>query len=218
MLCPARRTKPAPLGKIRAGRRYQQRFSDSARSKLLRVLIIYASTEGQTSKIAHFIAERLRTRGAETLLWNALESPGDVDPVNYDAVILAGSLHQGHYQAAIEHVAQAHHEELNAMLSAFVSVSLAAAGDDDDDVQGLAHCVDELRQTTGWNPRHIHHAAGAFRYTQYDFFKRWAMKYIALRKGGPTDTSQDWELTDWDARTAFADSLFEEMESDRSSR
>jgi menaquinone-dependent protoporphyrinogen oxidase len=58
----------------------------------------------------------------------------------------------------------------------------------------------------------VHHAAGAFRYTQYDFFKRWAVKYIALRKGGPMDTSQDWELTDWNALRAFADSLLAEID------
>jgi menaquinone-dependent protoporphyrinogen IX oxidase len=33
-------------------------------------------------------------------------------------------------------------------------------------------------------------------YTSYDFLKRWAMKYIAHRRGVPTDRSQDHELTD----------------------
>jgi len=171
------------------------------------ILILYGTTEGQTNKIARFLADRLRARGSEVQVLNALDVQDDLDLSTFDGVILAASLHTGRYQAAVEHFAQTHHEWLNAMLSAFVSVSLSAAGDDEDDVHGLARCVDELQRTTGWKPRFVHHAAGAFRYTQYSFFKRWALKYIAWRKGGPTDTSQDWELTDWDALASFADSL-----------
>jgi menaquinone-dependent protoporphyrinogen oxidase len=88
--------------------------------------------------------------------------------------------------------------------AAFVSVSLSAAGTDEDDVKGLAQCVSDFTRRTGWTPATVHHAAGAFRYTQYDFFKRWALKYIAWRKGAPTDTSQDCELTDWPALERFA--------------
>jgi menaquinone-dependent protoporphyrinogen oxidase len=144
---------------------------------------------------------------------NALEFSDNLDPAAFDAVILAASLHTGRYQVAVEHFAQTHHDQLNGMLSVFVSVSLAAAGDDEDDVQGLARSVEELQRTTGWKPRHVQHVAGAFRYTQYDFFKRWAMKYIAWRKGAPTDTSQDWELTDWNALNALADTLATQVES-----
>jgi menaquinone-dependent protoporphyrinogen oxidase len=96
------------------------------------------------------------------------------------------------------------------MYSAFVSVSLSAAGRDEDDIQGLAACVAEFQRSTGWTPQCVHHVAGAFRYTQYDFFKRWAMKYIAWRKGAPTDASQDYELTDWDDLGQFADNVLEE--------
>jgi menaquinone-dependent protoporphyrinogen oxidase len=48
-----------------------------------------------------------------------------------------------------------------------------------------------------------HLAAGAFRFTRYDFFKRWAMKLIAAQKGIDADTSKDLELTDWPALDAF---------------
>jgi len=91
--------------------------------------------------------------------------------------------------------------------NAFLSVSLAAAGDDAEDVSGLEKCVAAFTQETGWKPRCLHHVAGAFRYTSYDFLKRWAMKYIAYRKGGPTDTSRDYELTDWDDLRQFVESF-----------
>ena len=75
------------------------------------------------------------------------------------------------------------------------------------DVVGLKKCVADFTHETGWTPGRIHHVAGAFRYTPYDFLNRWAMKYIAYRKGAPTDTSRDYELTDWDDLTRFVNSL-----------
>ena len=99
--------------------------------------------------------------------------------------------------------------------NAFLSVSLAAAGDDKEDVEGLKKCVADFTHETGWTPNRIHHVAGAFRYTSYDFLKRWAMKYIAYRKRGPTDTSRDYELTDWDDLTQFARSFVRDSDSAR---
>ena len=45
--------------------------------------------------------------------------------------------------------------------------------------------------------------AGALKYTEYDFFKRLIMKMISKREGRSTDTSRDYEYTDWNAVTKF---------------
>lgn len=173
----------------------------------MNILIVYGTTEGQTRKIARFMSDRLRDRGETVTLIEALEVPPDLDPQAYDAVIVAASLHVGQYQAPVVEFAGKHHAALNTMKSAFVSVSLAAAGKDEDDLQGLARCVAQFQQQTGWTRQTLHHAAGAFRYTQYDFLKRWALKYIAWRKGQPTDAGKDYELTDWEALGRFVDEL-----------
>ena len=47
--------------------------------------------------------------------------------------------------------------------------------------------------------------AGALRYTHYNWLKRWMMKRIVTKAGGNTDTSRDYEYTDWAAVRAFAD-------------
>jgi menaquinone-dependent protoporphyrinogen oxidase len=88
-----------------------------------------------------------------------------------------------------------------------MSVSLAAAGDSEEDKRGLAECLERFLATTGVRPVVVEHVAGAFRYTEYDFLKRWAMKYIAWRKGQPTDTGRDYEYTDWDALARFAEAF-----------
>lgn len=176
----------------------------------MNILIVYGTTEGQTRKIVEFMRDRLRDRGEIVTLIEALDAPSDLDPHTYDAAIVAASLHAGQYQAAVVEFAGKHHTVLNAMKSAFVSVSLSAAGKDEDDLQGLARCVAQFQQQTGWTRQTLHHAAGAFRFTQYDFLKRWALKYIAWRKGQPTDARKDYELTDWEALGRFVDEFLSE--------
>jgi menaquinone-dependent protoporphyrinogen oxidase len=179
-------------------------------------LLVYGTTEGQTRKVAGFVAEQLAQRGHRTEVVNAIdEAAATVDPRGFDAVILAASVHAGHYQSAIVHFVSKNRSAIEARPNAFISVSLAAAGEDEDDAQGLELCVAAFTQQTGWTPRTIHHVAGAFRYTAYDFLKRWAMKYIAHRKGGPTDTSRDHELTDWEDLARFVSGFVEHCESER---
>jgi menaquinone-dependent protoporphyrinogen oxidase len=83
------------------------------------------------------------------------------------------------------------------MRTAFLSVSLSAASKDPDDLKGLEGCVSRFLAATRWRPGKVHHVIGAFKYTQYDFFKRWGMKLIAYQKGVSTDASRDLEMTDW---------------------
>lgn len=52
-------------------------------------------------------------------------------------------------------------------------------------------------------PSALYRAAGAIRYSQYDFFKRLAIKFIATRRGQHTVTSRDYDLTDYDALRTF---------------
>jgi menaquinone-dependent protoporphyrinogen oxidase len=180
----------------------------------MKVLIVYGSTEGYTRKIATFIAGHLaQARHAVTLV-DATEAPSSVAVNEYDAILIAASVHLGRYQSSIVHFAQSHREALNARKAGFISVSLAAVSDDRDDREGLRNCVAEFARETRWLPSEVLHAAGALRFTQYDFFKRWALKYIAYRKGAPTDTSTDHEFTDWQALTTFVDEFVTKRQRD----
>jgi menaquinone-dependent protoporphyrinogen oxidase len=45
--------------------------------------------------------------------------------------------------------------------------------------------------------------AGALQYREYDFFTRRLIRLMMKRGGHPTDTSQDYDYTDWDAVDRF---------------
>lgn len=164
----------------------------------MKILVLYATTEGQTRKIAEFVAGELK--GDEVTLADAAEARAKLpDPAGFDAAILAASIHAGHYQSSLLHFARDHHERLNAMPALFLSVSLSAAGNDPEDLKGIAQCAEKFKAETGWSGAQVLQVAGAFRFTKYDFFKSWVMRLIAKQKKVKVNPHEDLEFTDWKA-------------------
>jgi menaquinone-dependent protoporphyrinogen oxidase len=162
----------------------------------MKILIYYGTTEGQTRKIAEFAAKQLA--GDEVTIVDATNVPAALDLDQFDAAFLAASLHMHQYQPAMVEFARDHHSKLNLIPSLFISVSLAAAGDDPDDRKGLAECERKFKTETEWSPKRVLEVAGAFRFTKYDFFKSWVMRRIAKEKKVKVNPHEDLELTDWE--------------------
>ena len=122
---------------------------------------------------------------------------------SFDVIFLTASLHVGHYQSGVVQFARENQETLNKGATAFISESLSAAGQNPDDWEGLEQCLARFLNETKWAPKSVHQAAGAIRYSHYDFFNRLALKYIAARHGMKTVTSRDYDLTNYDALKNF---------------
>lgn len=180
----------------------------------MNVLIIYGTTEGQTRKIAGFMADRVRERGNDVTLIDSTDLPKRFDIGSFDVIMAAGSVHQGHHQASLFQFVRDHLKDLQDKPTAFVSVSLSMASEDDADRRDAAECADRFLDVAGWTPTVTHLVAGALRYTRYDFFKGWILKTIASAKGASTDTSKDHEFTDWQDLDAFVDAFLGQL-SDR---
>jgi len=162
----------------------------------MKLMIVYGSTEGQTRKISEFLRDEAEKAGHTPALFDAMVAPPA--PYEFDAVLVASSLHGGRYQVTIRDFVQTHHKSLNKMKTGFLSVSLTAATDEPESWKELKQQTEDFLLETGWKPSFIEQIAGALRYTQYDYFKRFIMRMISKRSGGDTDTSQDFEYTDWD--------------------
>ncbi len=164
----------------------------------MNILICYASTEGQTRKICRFAADLLNGLGHSVELLQATE--GDqLDLMRFDRAILAGSVHVGAVQQELSDFAAAHAAGLSAIPSLFLLVSLAAAAEDPGDRAELERIASDFCGAAGWSGAGVHHIAGAFRFTQYDFFRSWAMRWIAHTRGQTVDPHSDREYTDWAA-------------------
>ena len=82
----------------------------------MKILVVYATTEGQTRKIARFAADHLIKAGASVEVLEASDAEG-VDPTRFDAAILGGSLHLGGFQIALAHYAGACSAALNKIIA-----------------------------------------------------------------------------------------------------
>ena len=175
---------------------------------MTKILIAYGTTEGQTAKIAEFIADVIRGHGDEVEAADIREVR-DTIPDGYHGVIVGASIHMGkHDKHVVEFVLKNRHL-LERLPSAFFSVSLAAHGDTEE-AEGY---VEQFEQQTGWRPAKIALFGGALPYTHYGFVKRHLMKRIARDKPGHlgTDTSRDYVYTEWDGVKRFAEHFLTDL-------
>ena len=167
-----------------------------------RILVIFGTTDGHTRKIAHRLGESFRTQRAEADVVEA--GTIDVRPDNYNAVVVCASVHAGGYQRAVAQWVNGHVDALQRQPTAFVSVCLGILQKDPKVEEELGAIIGRFLKTTGWQPTTVKKVAGALLYRQYGLLKRWMMKRIVSKAGGDTDTSRDYEYTDWEDLRSFA--------------
>jgi menaquinone-dependent protoporphyrinogen oxidase len=185
-----------------------------------RILIAYATRHGQTRRIAERVASRFRSRGldVELVLRDLAKERVSMSPGQFVGAILAGSLHLGRHEPELVRFVKANRAALDAVPTAFLSVSGSEATVERADTppktkeearERVKEALRIFQDATGWQPREVMPVAGAILYTKYDFFTRLVLKWIAKRESGPTDTSRDYEYTDWAALDRFADRFAE---------
>ena len=128
---------------------------------MVRIYIPFSTGEGQTAKIAEYIADVFRAHGHEAQTTDIARSEGPL-PSGYDGVIVGASIHMGRHDKHAVGYVRDNRTALDRLPSALFSVSLAAHGDTDE----AQSYVDEFEQDTGWRPARVALFGGALRYTQ----------------------------------------------------
>lgn len=174
-----------------------------SRSGLATVLVSFATTEGQTRKIAERICENARERHHQVSLYDTASLIGVPEIDAFDAVIVAASVHERYHQASAIDFAMAHREQLLRKPSVFLSVSLSAAtAGGQTEAQ---HYVDQFIATTGWSPAKTLLLGGALRWPDCDYFQRQVLKHVLLESGISPDEGINYEFTDWTLLQSFVD-------------
>ncbi|MFB6082443.1 MAG: flavodoxin domain-containing protein [Halanaeroarchaeum sp.] len=166
-------------------------------------LLVYGTGEGQTAKIADRIAAGLRDRGHDATPVDVESGPEETAVAGADAVVVGTSIHVGKHHPAVVAFVEQFGDVLADKPTAFVQVSLSSASPDEERRAEAARYVEEFLERTGWHPDRIATFGGALRYSEYGFLERLMMKRIAKDASGDTDTSRDYEYTDWDEVAAF---------------
>jgi menaquinone-dependent protoporphyrinogen oxidase len=171
-----------------------------------KILILYASTHGQTEKIASKLAISMGLKDLDVVTKDVHKN-AEESPDGFDAIVLAASIHAGHHQREMVNWVHRNIDSLSARPNAFVSVSLSNAEEDEEArAQGLKYIEDFIRDTR-WYPDHTEPVAGALLYREYNPFTRTLMKLIMKKGDHPTDGSHDYEYTDWDELARFGQEL-----------
>jgi menaquinone-dependent protoporphyrinogen oxidase len=170
------------------------------------ILVIYATREGHTQRIAEHIRALLDSRQRTSELVDAAHLPQGFSLTNYSAAIVGASLHTGKHEPEMVKFVKRHLNELPQIPTLFLSVSLSERTVEDPHAlaEKRAQAEADVERTiasflkeTGWRPSHVAAVAGALLYSKYNFVVRFIMKRIANKAGGPVDTSRDYEFTDW---------------------
>jgi menaquinone-dependent protoporphyrinogen oxidase len=172
-----------------------------------KVLIVYATGEGQTEKIARRIAATLDAAGHSTELLDTDRPGSPLDLESFEVVVVGAPIHAGGYPRSLVRFAREHRALLESTRAVFFSVGLAVQSRISDGRAQTLQIVEGLVKRTGWRPERVELFAGALPYSKYNFLIRFIMRRIVAKEGGDVDTSRDYEYTDWRAVERFAQGL-----------
>jgi menaquinone-dependent protoporphyrinogen oxidase len=167
--------------------------------------VFFATTDGQTRRIAEAFAAHARFLGIESHAIDVTSAQAaSFDWSRARAVVLAASVHAGSHQTEAEAFVRRHLAEFNVRPSVFLSVSLSTCSKLPHEVDAARAIATAFPAHLGWQAGRVVCVAGRLAYTQYGLLKRFVMRRIAGKAGGPTDTSRDHEMTDWEQVRAVA--------------
>jgi menaquinone-dependent protoporphyrinogen oxidase len=167
----------------------------------MNVLVLHSSFDGQAARIAERIGAVLRAAGQVALVCPFAEARERLP--DCEAIVVGAAIRYGHHSRALERQVQAHRAAIEARPNAFFSVCLSAGGPGAKPAEARRY-VDDFCRATGWQPARVESFAGALRYSEYNLFIRFLMRLIVGAAGGDTDTTRDYEYTDWAAVERFA--------------
>ena len=176
-----------------------------------KVLLAYATSEGQTARIAGTLAKQIEANGHSTSVLDLDNTATPPDPATYDGIVVAASVHAGKHQESAQRFVTEHRAALAAGATAFLSVSLSAVA---KEAEGRAQADEQLRlflEETHWKPDFAETLGGAFRYSSFSRPWRAIIRLSQrlfrrqLERQGWPDMTLDQEFTDWGALRGFGE-------------
>ena len=157
-------------------------------------LIIYSSTDGHTKMICERIKNFLTDGNLVELL--SLEESKKVNLSSFEKIIIGASIRYGKHSKELYKFVNLNKNILDQKKSAFFSVNVVARKPEKNSAETNPY-INKFLRISKWKPNKISVFAGKVDYPNYNFFDKYIIKFIMFITGGPTDTSQSYEFTDW---------------------
>lgn len=165
-------------------------------------LIIYASSDGHTRKIAERIGAILAT-GGHALALMPIEEASGVDLQAFDRIVIGASIRYGRHSPRLLRFIEARGAALARMPGALFSVNIVARKPEKNRPETNPYLRKLLRRIA-WRPAEVAVFAGKLDYARYRPLDRLMIRCIMRMTGGPTDPHTAIEFTDWSQVEAFA--------------
>ncbi len=167
-------------------------------------LIIYSSIDGHTKAICKRINDYLNE--GDTTKFISLEEAIKIDISKFNKIIIGASIRYGKHSNNLYKFIDLNKNILNEKQNVFFSVNVVARKSDKNTPDTNPY-IKKFLKISKWEPKIIEVFAGKVDYPNYNFFDKYIIKFIMFITGGPTDTSQSYEFTDWSKVDDFAKEL-----------
>ena len=168
---------------------------------MAQTLIIYSTTDGQTTKICNKLIEESFDKNAKLC---SLEDAFKEDLKNYKKIIIGASIRYGKHNPDVLNFVKKNINFLNKVKTAFFSVNVVARKKEKNTPSTNPYVIKFIDQTN-WKPTNIGVFAGKVDYPEYKFFDKYIIKFIMWITKGPTDISKSYEFTNWSEVKKFGE-------------
>ena len=166
-----------------------------------KILILYASVDGQTKKIAAAVHTHLHENGHHASLQDINEFDNELN--QFDLVIVGSSIRYGvHHKSIIDFINE-QQATLDKKKTAFFSVNLVARKPEKNKANTNPYVIKFFKEIS-WRPQYVDVFAGKLDYQKYPFFDRIMIQFIMWMTKGPTDSKAKIEYTDWNRVEEFS--------------
>lgn len=165
------------------------------------ILIIYATTDGQTRKICNRLQQVTAQQGHQTTVVAVQDQP-DIDIAPFATIVIGASIRYGRHNPLIVSFIEKNRLLLESRPNAFFSVNVVARKPEKCRPEHNPYLQKFLRRIA-WQPQKLAVFAGKIDYPSYRFFDRLMIRLIMYMTKGPTDPTAVVEFTDWEQVAAF---------------
>ena len=167
-------------------------------------LMIYSSTDGHTKAICKQIINFLDSEIIVKLI--SLDDVNKLDLNEFNKIIIGASIRYGKHSKELYKFIKLNKKILEEKKGIFFSVNVVARKPEKNTPETNPY-IKKFLKISKWKPEKIEVFAGKVDYPNYNFFDKYIIKLIMFITGGPTDTSQSYEFTDWSKVDNFAKEL-----------
>ena len=167
-------------------------------------LIIFSTTDGHTKKICEKIVNFLNNEKLVKIV--SLDEATKLDLSEFQRIIIGASIRYGKHSRELYKFIKLNKRILDQKQSVFFSVNVVARKFEKNTPETNPY-IKKFLKVSKWQPKKLGVFAGKVDYPSYNIFDKYIIKLIMFITGGPTDTSQSYEFTDWSKVEDFAKEL-----------